>query len=108
MKTTRFSYVMFIMTLFFISCTDNSIPDNTIVENNRKSISLKPIKQGQVDISLADAQTIAQLHMKKQFQKDITPREASSRSEDNIIISQKGKELAHIVNFQEGGYSQIQ
>ena len=104
MKTTRFFYVMFIMSLFFISCSENSIPDNTIVENNKKPISLKPIKQGQVDISLADAQTIAQLHMKKQFQKDITPREASSRSEDNMVVSQTGKELAHIVNFQEGGY----
>ena len=104
MKTTRFFYVMFIMSLFFISCSENSIPDNTIVENNKKPISLKPIKQGQVDISLADAQTIAQLHMKKQFQKNITPREASSRSENNMIVSQTGKELAHIVNFQEGGY----
>ncbi|MBQ3190478.1 MAG: C10 family peptidase [Bacteroidaceae bacterium] len=104
MKTARFINAMFIMSLFIISCTENSIPEDIIVVNNTKTISVKPIKQGQADISLIDAQVIAQMHMKKQFKKDITPREISSRSGDNAIVTRTGKELAHIVNFQEGGY----
>lgn len=108
MKTLKFiNTIGIILTLFISSCAENNIPNNTnsIAKENIHSLSLKPIKVDQIEISAEDANKIALSHMKKHFQKDRTPTTISSRTEDNTIVANStGSQLAHIVNFQEGGY----